>query len=142
MKVQINNLEALERLLGEDKEITAELKTNVVEAFAKKYIKTVAKEFEQRKFDKIVEEELYNRNGWWQAPLNQEVRAKIRQTIDKQVTDYAEAYVKVLHPTLEEKIDEIVKNKICSGVDRKIDSLMNGQILKKIQNALGNETTK
>lgn len=42
MKIQINNLEALERLIGDDKEMEIQVKSSIINEFAKKYIKSVA----------------------------------------------------------------------------------------------------
>jgi len=41
LKIQINNLEALERLLGGDTEIEFDIRQNIVETFARKHIKTL-----------------------------------------------------------------------------------------------------
>lgn len=42
MKVQINNLAALERLIGDDKEMEITVKYSIINEFAKSYIKSVA----------------------------------------------------------------------------------------------------
>lgn len=42
MKIQINSLAALERLIGDDKEMEITVKTSVINEFAKSYIKSVA----------------------------------------------------------------------------------------------------
>ena len=42
MKIQINSLVALERLIGDDKEMEITVKTSVINEFAKSYIKSVA----------------------------------------------------------------------------------------------------
>ncbi|MBD5224229.1 MAG: hypothetical protein HDS71_09345 [Bacteroidales bacterium] len=42
MKLQINSKEALERLIGEDKEVEISIKAAIVNQFAKQYLKSVA----------------------------------------------------------------------------------------------------
>lgn len=42
MKIQINSLAALERLIGDDKEMEITVKKSVINGFAKSYIKSIA----------------------------------------------------------------------------------------------------
>lgn len=42
MKIQINSLETLERLIGNDKEMEITVKSSIINEFAKSYIKSVA----------------------------------------------------------------------------------------------------
>lgn len=42
MKIQINSLEALERLIGNDTEVEIEIRNSVVQAFVSKHLKSVA----------------------------------------------------------------------------------------------------
>lgn len=42
MKIQINSLEALERLIGDDKEMEFAIKESILNGFAKKYLKSIA----------------------------------------------------------------------------------------------------
>jgi len=43
-KIQINSLEALERLIGNDNELEIEIRNSVVQNFSKKYLKNIADE--------------------------------------------------------------------------------------------------
>ena len=42
MKIQINSLEALERLIGNDKEMEISVKQSILNEFAKKHLKSIA----------------------------------------------------------------------------------------------------
>lgn len=42
MKIQINSLEALERLIGDDKEMEISVKQSILSEFAKKHLKSIA----------------------------------------------------------------------------------------------------
>lgn len=42
MKIQINSLEALERLIGDDKEMEISVKQSILNEFAKKHLKSIA----------------------------------------------------------------------------------------------------
>lgn len=43
-KIQINSLEALERLIGGDTELEIEVRNSIVQEFAKKYLKGIINE--------------------------------------------------------------------------------------------------
>lgn len=47
-KIQINSLEALERLIGNDTELEMELRSTIVQEFSKKFLKSVANEILDR----------------------------------------------------------------------------------------------
>lgn len=51
MKIQINSLEALERLLGEDTEIQFEIRTNIAQEFTRKHLKTLLTESIKEAFE-------------------------------------------------------------------------------------------
>lgn len=69
-KIQINSLEALERLIGNDNELEIQVRNNIVQEFAKKHLKAIANEttFQneittfkrklQEEFDKKLEESI------------------------------------------------------------------------------------
>lgn len=58
MKIQINSLEALERLIGNDKEMEFVIKESILNGFAKKYLKSVANSEAMTKIVSVVKEEL------------------------------------------------------------------------------------
>lgn len=58
MKIQINSLEALERLIGNDKEMEFVIKESILNGFAKKYLKSVANSEAMTKIASVVKEEL------------------------------------------------------------------------------------
>ena len=41
MKIQINSLEALERLIGGDTQVEIEIRNSIVQEFTKKYLKSL-----------------------------------------------------------------------------------------------------
>ena len=44
MKIQMNNLEALERLIGGESEVEMDIRASIVDAFCKKHLKSIANE--------------------------------------------------------------------------------------------------
>jgi len=58
MKIQINSLAALERLLGNDTELEMDIRNSVADSFAKKYLKAVASKYLEEETQKRLEEEV------------------------------------------------------------------------------------
>lgn len=105
-KIQINSLAALERLIGGDTELEMEIRRSVVEAFAKKHLKAVARalpiEAEMRKLtdsaiveargvmNKVIEEHTGEPASRWansttQMALSQEARNRVRKIVRNQL---------------------------------------------------------
>jgi len=64
-KIQINSLEALERLIGNDNELEIEIRNSVVQNFSKKFLKpllveSVLLDLQQTVFNEIVEERTWS----------------------------------------------------------------------------------
>ena len=58
VKIQINNLEALERLLGNDTELEAEIRKSIAYDFTKKHLKNLVTEDFVKKTEKALSSEL------------------------------------------------------------------------------------
>ena len=61
VKIQINSLEALERLIGGDTQLEIDLRNSIVQEFSKKYLKAVAAELAEtlvEPYKKQVQDEL------------------------------------------------------------------------------------
>jgi len=58
MKIQINNLEALERLIGGDTELEIDIRNSVVQRFTEKHLKGVANELMARGISETIRKEI------------------------------------------------------------------------------------
>ena len=58
MKIQINSLEALERLIGGDTELEIDIRHSVVDAFTKKHLRAIANEEHVRRMSSAISVEL------------------------------------------------------------------------------------
>jgi hypothetical protein len=96
-KIQINSLEALERLIGGDTELEIELRNTVVQEFSKKHLKCIAR-------DKMLE---------YGPKVKEYVQAEIAKVVKQWKTynkDYALAPSTCLE--IQRYVDQLVKNEL------------------------------
>ena len=73
MKIQINSLAALERLIGGDSDIEIDIRNSVVQAFSKKHLKNIALKLTQDGLDASVKSFLIHQNFIATKPYNSEI---------------------------------------------------------------------
>jgi hypothetical protein len=144
MKIQINNLEALERLIGGDTELEIEVRNSVVQDFAKKHLKCIAESpqimvavdaakraaIEESK--KAIEANLgkFSNSGWNSSfSLNDKIKTEMKFS--------AERAVGLL---VEEKIMDAVKYYIESNsgkyIEKRIEQGINAEIDRRVKEKL------
>ena len=123
VKIQINSLSALERLIGNDNELELELRQSIVESFAKKHLTCIAnnpffqKEIKELQKDiKIsIQNEVknsigqYERKGW--SPtliLKEEIIQKIQERIDGEFDKILAEEFEDIQKELQQKFDNIM----------------------------------
>jgi hypothetical protein len=105
-KIQINSLEALERLIGGDSQLEIELRSAVAAAFAEKHIKTLVRQ--------IAEAGLTD-------SIKTLIDTQILQTIpDPNQPSYYNSKVKVLRP----EVRNILAERLAAMVKELVDGLM------------------
>lgn len=121
LTIQINNLEALERLIGGDTEIELEIRNNIVQAFTKKYLKQLVNE-SQIKYDILREI----------TPSIKKVAQEIQKEVIKEQTEYRinlvnnskdelekiQNHIKYL---VEQSVTKVVEEKIAKSLEPYID---------------------
>lgn len=139
MKIQINSLEAVERLIGGDTEMEIEVRNSVVQEFAKKHLKAVAetqlgpmKDAVQNFIrDEFLNKEITKRPGWGETvtwSLKRDVLEGLKSTLQDEVKS-------ILDDTLREAIDlEGTRKKIEQILERKVE-----YITSEIQQKLSEE---
>lgn len=117
MKVQINSLAALERLIGDDKEMEITVKSSIINEFAKSYIKSVANSEIVDTIKSAVLEELRKTNyfglidnsvrinGWSMSCMlskdaKELVKTQVRREVDQLISD-------TVAPIREELVNDI-----------------------------------
>lgn len=152
--IQINNLAALERLLGADSELTTSIRSSVAEAFAKKHmVNLVEREFSQKEaaMKQLVAEEVARyclqktRDSTSWAPiveLTPSVKEKIKlevstvmtEELTKQRAEITTALVKELE-TLRACIPNLVTERVTMKFNKEISDALDAR-LKELRNLL------
>lgn len=150
-KIQINSLEALERLIGNDNELEIEIRSSIVQEFAKKHLKAIANEptfqneittFKQKlqgEFDKKMEESIASVKRYYHGAsiekvtlhpeLEASIKSKVRELVDelvsKRVKDVIEEYYneEVLTKRINVMMDHNIKVLVNEKIKAKIDSI-------------------
>lgn len=151
LTLQINSLEALERLIGNDNDCEIEIRNRVVQEFAKKHLKAIANEttFQneihsfkqelQKEFDKRMEEAIasvkryYEGGGIEKVNLHPKVKESIERTvcekIDGQIAEAVEGGIKYwsqdvsIDKRIEQKMDYHITQHINQAVKNRLVEL-------------------
>lgn len=114
MKIQINSLAALERLIGDDKEMEITVKKSVINGFAKSYIKSIANSEIVDTIKKAVLDEVKRTNyfgllvqdksKFYSYLLSNEAKELVRIQVKREIDDLIQ---KEIAPIREEITNEI-----------------------------------
>ena len=149
-KIQINSLEALERLIGNDNELEIQLRTAVVQEFATKHLKAIAnetivknasnsirEEIKSEMFD-IVNKSTYNEK----LTLKEKYLSQLQSTISTLVKDIINEYVSeklnideinnTIKKRLEFASESILDDLAPQVLDRKLDRFVEKRIKEKL----------
>ena len=148
-KIQINSLEALERLIGNDNEIEIQVRNTIVQNFAKKHLKAIANEttfqneiatFKQKlqeEFDKKLSESIasvkryYHGGGIEKVTIHPEIKTiidkQVKDKIDGQIAEAVEGGIK--HWELDANIDDRVKKRM----DYFVTQHINQEVKKRLE---------
>jgi ribulose bisphosphate carboxylase small subunit len=133
MKIQINNLEALERLIGGDTELEIEIRNSVVQDFAKKHLKSVAKELLDQGFTisvkKLIQDEFFRVNSWGEIlAFNEKTHRKLAEELNN---DIRKTFDEILMEVLEfNKLKQTVQERLNKTLDY-IDAELKSKVLEQ-----------
>lgn len=124
MKIQINSLDALERLIGGDTDVEIEIRQSVVEIFSKKYLKSIVSEplmkATKESLLKEVQDTLMDKEKIdWGYPnhrfvIKEAIVSQVRGTIRKIVMEELGAIIREEIGTngYKESLDKMVKEQV------------------------------
>ncbi len=110
IKIQINSLEALERLIGGDSELEIEIRSNIVQEFSRKHLKSIAN-------TKAIQESI------------KKIDIRVNSAVEHEFKKYFE--IKLSYPrmtTLKEAERKAIRNSVRSVIDTEIMALINKSI--------------
>lgn len=149
MKIQICNLQALERLIGNDNELEIEIRNSVVQDFTTKHLKKLATSEVVNKFWQIAKQEtvdkLFKKEtfGSYKLTLSDEAKVLVCSEFDKKCKEFiSERLSESLNfANIEKKINDIIEgqaNHIVNVMtDANIERRINVRVEQKIKEKLG-----
>jgi len=84
--VQINSLEALERLIGNDSNFEFDIRQNIVQKFAEKHLKSVANSAVLKEIEENIKNYVYD-NTSYKNKLSNSFKDKIKNVVESEYTD-------------------------------------------------------
>ena len=156
MKIQINSLAALERLIGGDSELEIEIRNSIVQEFTKKYLKSVAEkvlESEVAVLTKGIKEtfqqeaqsaigEMKNSGYYSQTFVPNEsfkkaITEQVQQQVDKQISAAIDArFTEVAKKGVEEQIDYRIKRLMADSFGRTIEEKLKEAMTSKLASVI------
>lgn len=144
LKIQINSLEALERLLGGDNEIEMDIRQNIVETFTRKHLKSLANadliDKASQGLKKEIEDAFVVKTSGWSGSYS--LTTKARELLEKQITAEKRILVQELisehfkntglDELIREKaqyVSELLTERVLS---EKFDAAVNAEIKKRL----------
>jgi Glu-tRNA(Gln) amidotransferase subunit E-like FAD-binding protein len=135
VKIQINSLEALERLIGGDSELEIELRNSIIQSFTNKHLKGIANTILDKGFAKDFEKEL--KENFFSAKENgifsMRLQNKYKELVDKEVTNGISVMIRESIRTIvtKELVHDAIKNRVNYEVHRIVDRVDKKLIEKK-----------
>lgn len=116
VKIQINSLEALERLIGSDTELEVELRTAIVQNFTNRHLKNIANEEIVKGASQAITRQVDNMffditDGYYK-------KYELKDTIRKKFEDAAELTVSRI---IRENIEALLEEKVYSKLRRHLE---------------------
>lgn len=156
-KIQINSLEALERLIGNDNALEIEVRNNIVQEFAKKHLKALVndsvfqntihacKKELQAEVDNKVAEKIgeVKKNSWGEVTgmtlrkdIKDQIGTVVREKIDGQIAEAVEGGIK-LYQSGSNEIENVVTRKFNYHIEKYIDSEVQSRLKSVIEKING-----
>jgi len=129
MKIQINNLAALERLIGGDSELEMEIRRSVAEDFSKKYLKSLVTEYTDKGLTARVRELVIERVRYTDY-LSEEYRELIKEQVDKKVKQLIQERVQAFVDK-ERELRRMVEVQVEESIQRHLSTIDNKTIEAK-----------
>lgn len=148
LTLQINSLEALEKLIGGDTQVEIDIRNNIVQAFAEKHLKSIASSDEIQKvltatklsIHEEARKECLRLFGAYQSnwryntvSLSDDLKSQIKEAVQKEIGSFIENYMAELLSK-----PELIKEKIERHVKLFTTSIINAELQSKVTSAVQN----
>ncbi len=140
VKIQINSLEALERLIGNDNELEIELRQSVAVAMTKKYVSALVDK--QLLKDVIAEtqvqkQDAFHAGSYYNIVLSDKIKQKIQEYVQQKIGDSVREIIdryitfNLLEPIVERNIDYKVQLITSEVLNKQVEEKVKQQIKSK-----------
>lgn len=136
VKLQINSLAALERLIGGDSDLELEMRNSIVQEFSKKYLKGVAEricgniESVARQECTKVAQNFLGKSGWngynYSFQLTSDAKEAIQYQVDLEIAGLVQEMVN------KKDIEKIVQKEVDRRIDAQVKELVNQEVKEKL----------
>ncbi len=145
LTLQINSLEALEKLIGGDSQVEIDIRNSVVQAFAEKHLKSVTKSYQIENAITVIRASIENEvraeckrlfgdysNTWRQdIKLDDRVKIIIREAVSTEIRSIVDSYLKEIT-----SVPEWIKEKVEKHVKQMAINVANIELQSKISNVV------
>jgi len=152
VKIQINSLEALERLIGGDSELELELRGTIVQEFAKKHLKGVADEASINDASIVIRKYVennylkisnyytkeYTANVKFKEQIEKEVQSIFSREVNKSIRDYVDSdeTIAMIKKRIDDKVIAAavkIEGELSDTIlTKRIDDLVNKKLREKL----------
>lgn len=142
LTLQINSLEALERLIGGDSQMEFDIRQSVVEAFCKKHLKSVTQEQSLKLVERAIVEQIRNELfvGGNYNMLSTPYKDYIKREADKIITYEISVLIDEKIKQKSQELDKIIQERIDYqerefknfNTDEMIDKIVDRRIKEKL----------
>lgn len=147
VKIQINNKEALERLIGDDPELEIKVKESIINGFAKTYLKYIANSEVMDSLIRVIKDDLTSSDYMGMLRLSKteyfhkwELSKTCKELVNKEVQDAVEGYIEDSIRDFTGNINTLLKSKfdyLAEVVGHKLsEKIAEGIIERKVQERL------
>lgn len=150
MKIQINSLEALERLIGGDTTLEIEIRNSVVQNFVNKHLKALANEQiignAERNVKALVNDLMLEKVGTGYSSTTQ-LKGTVKEMITKQINNEVKTVIRdlvsktVIESSTLESINILIQQQadliIETLTDENLELRLNNMVNKKLKEKLG-----
>lgn len=152
VKIQINSLEVLEKLIGDDKNLEIQVKESILDGFAKKYLKSIANSYVLEALKKSVIEEIAKTDffGMLQKnppsyikaySLSDDFRNKVKQEVStlvrNQIKDALNEPINDINKQINERMDYLASSAAKALSDEVVKGNLDKLVQKKLSDVLG-----
>lgn len=152
VKIQINSLEALERLIGDDKNLEIQVKESILNGFAKNYLKSVTNSFIVEKLKTSILEELGKTNFFGMMKkddsgfrpiysltydFREKVEREVIKLVDEKIQSALQKPINDIYKQIERRFDILSSETAEVLSDENAKAHLDKLVQKKLESVLG-----